>query len=40
MECDKNKVGEGREGKSISLKLSMNSKTNSLIQSREEKKIT
>ena len=29
MECDKNKVGGGREGgnKSISLKLAMNSKT-------------
>jgi hypothetical protein len=40
MECDKNKVGEGREGKKYFPKLSMNSKTNSLSQSREEKKIT
>jgi hypothetical protein len=34
------KWGRGGREKSISLKLSMNSKTNSLIQSREEEKIT
>ena len=38
MECDKNKVGEGREGKQKNIfeKLSMNSQ-NSLSKSREEK---